>query len=298
MKHLKLFENFDNSQKLDEKVQSEILRTIIKSDLVQKIAGSLDRTMNGLIDWANLKDSDFQNVTPKEARGKKYENSLLFWFNGSKLIAASNGKYVYHSTESERQGGRRFGRIVTPSSKALADMSDSVLVLVTTGSENRRATRDERFTSKDGALALKNPRDISDDNNRRYRSLVTTKKTATDNIDELVKTFMNKYTQDLSAIPMPSGDDKNDVYSRKEGSFGKMNSDIKNIQLKMHNLLNTYEKYLNIVKDAGKSGMYAHQEPELKEIREMFKKWKDAGEVDQFNGQMTSRSALRHHRRR
>lgn len=275
MKHIKLYENFDQ---INEKVQSDIVRSIIKSDITKRLNKNLDHVIYGMINWAKLKDSDFEKITPKEARGKKYETTILFWFKNDKLIASSNGKDVYQSTMAERGGRYGRGRAIEPSSKALADESDNVYALINTGTEDRRTTRNERSTSKQDALALANPQQIADKNRERYRSLIAQKKTADDSVDVLVKHFMDKYSKELTDT------------STEDVSV--MRGKVSSINLRLHNLLENYDKYLYIVKDAKKGSMYSHQEGELKRLRDSFKKWEDADEVDPFKGSMVSSSTM------
>ena len=287
MKYLKLFENF-NSENLSEAVKSDILRTIINSDLIKK--QKLDRFGYwASIDWANLTDNDFKQVSPKEARSKQYENNLLFWFNDSKLVGISYGKDVQLSAYGERFGKRWSGRIKEPSSKALAENTDLVYVLVSTKSEDRFSLIKDRTAAKTDALALTNPNQIADANRERYRSIITNKKSKDDNIDILVAYFMDKYSTELSKLSIT--DKKR--YSDEPGSLGMVKKQVSIINKKLHNLLNSYDQYIYILEAAKGGEMYAHQEPELKGIKDMFKKWEDADEVDPFSGEMTSSSALK-----
>lgn len=240
MKLLSLNEWAEDFYSINEKLNSTILRGIVSQMSKHKSLANY----KSVLKWDKITDNDIEEIPIRDARRKKYEEYILFWMAGSEFIGVSWGKHVV-----ERVGAR--GWEPKPSSKALQDISDTVYG-ISEETQDRYSSLDlirARQDARRGAVAMRDPSSIKEENMERYAKIIASKKVQDDEIDIKVGKLMERYSQKMIALG------KEDKWYE----VGEVNEKIKN-------LLANYQDYISARGNARTEGtkLYVHQGERIK----------------------------------
>lgn len=248
------FVQYEYGTSLNEAFASTILRDV-KNQIDSKNYRSFKQTLGHMkaVQWDKIEDDDFIRVDDvKEARSKKYENALIFWFDSN-----DNFNYVTtgkHTFDHGRGWGRRYK---TPSVLAVSKESAYALILTEDvlkeyGSDTKRI---ERMNAKRDALALKSNQEVAEENDKRYKELIAKK--------QLDQTDLGPYFEDIMEYHF-------DLF---KGFVDKDWSDLRKLINQIKKILDMAENYADIKKGIDRGTFFKHQGKQLKNIEESVLKF-------------------------
>jgi hypothetical protein len=230
---------------INEAFDSSIIKNLYDEN--QKI---FKRAINAYrVKWSDIKDSDVQTVDISKAKklAKSSDSkTLLIWMSGESLLGLSYGSYGLTTDRYTKYNSRGFAGYTQRYSNIaqISKAADNAYYINADGLDTS-VLRDERWASRQGALAYESNYSIAEQNKHRYKKIIANNMANRLNdpkIDDMVKNAMIKYGEIFQKL---QGDA--DWYS------------IKNLGNEVKTLLENYFEYSKLVTQAQDGTLYPHQ---------------------------------------
>lgn len=194
-------------------------------------------------------------------------NFMIIWVNKKNVLSVTQGgKALYWSS---KRMGTKYGHKISPKERgsysntytplgtggrgflqigALKENADEVYIIDLSELKNTTGDiRTQRRSSREDALALKDPKEIKRENNQRYQEILAQRVGSRDKVDNMVREIMNEVNSQLEKGMTNFGKDRMGVTIKDKGVK------LSNLGRFLGRVFDHYERYAQYERDKEKA---------------------------------------------